>query len=286
MVNITAALVKDLRERTGAGIMECKKALVEANGGIELAIDNMRIAGLAKAIQKSSRAAAEGMILIKISQNGKYGVIVELNCETDFVAKDGDFKAFGNEVVSVALYERITDVEELKAKFEDQRTTLVAKMGENINIRRLDMLSGDVLGSYLHGTRIGVIVSASGADKNFLKHIAMHIAASKPEYLNSDDIPSDIVAREHQIQFDIAMQSGKTPEIAEKMVEGRIRKFTNEIALRGQYFVMDPSKTVGQLLDEQRVILKGFFRFEVGDGIYKTKLDFATEVAAIGKKFQ
>ncbi|NKI73198.1 elongation factor Ts [Dickeya sp. CFBP 2040] len=284
MAEITAALVKELRERTGAGMMECKKALVEANGDIELAIDNMRKSGQAKAAKKAGRVAAEGVILTKIAADGKYGVIVELNCETDFVAKDAGFKAFGEEVANAALNERITDVEVLKAKFEEQRTALVAKIGENINIRRIAVLTGDALGSYMHGARIGVMVSASGADEELIKHIAMHIAASKPEYVNAEDVPADVVAREHQIQLDIAMQSGKPREIAEKMVEGRMRKFTGEISLTGQNFVMDPNKTVGQLLKEHNASVSSFIRYEVGEGIEKAEVDFAAEVAAMSKQ--
>ncbi|GAB7264836.1 MULTISPECIES: translation elongation factor Ts [Dickeya] len=284
MAEITAALVKELRERTGAGMMECKKALVEANGDIELAIDNMRKSGQAKAAKKAGRVAAEGVILTKIAADGKYGIIVELNCETDFVAKDAGFKAFGEEVATAALNDRITDVDVLKAKFEEQRTALVAKIGENINIRRIAVLTGDALGSYMHGARIGVMVAATGADEELIKHIAMHIAASKPEYVNAEDVPADVVAREHQIQLDIAMQSGKPREIAEKMVEGRMRKFTGEISLTGQNFVMDPNKTVGQLLKEHNASVSNFIRYEVGEGIEKAEVDFAAEVAAMSKQ--
>ncbi|MGM3173909.1 translation elongation factor Ts [Dickeya lacustris] len=284
MAEITAALVKELRERTGAGMMECKKALVEANGDIELAIDNMRKSGQAKAAKKAGRVAAEGVILTKIAADGKYGIIVELNCETDFVAKDAGFKAFGEEVATAALNERITDVEVLKAKFEEQRTALVAKIGENINIRRIAVQTGDALGSYMHGARIGVMVAATGANEELIKHVAMHIAASKPEYVNADDVPADVVAREHQIQLDIAMQSGKPREIAEKMVEGRMRKFTGEISLTGQNFVMDPNKTVGQLLKEHNAAVSSFIRYEVGEGIEKAEVDFAAEVAAMSKQ--
>ncbi|WP_038907227.1 translation elongation factor Ts [Dickeya oryzae] len=284
MAEITAALVKELRERTGAGMMECKKALVEANGDIELAIDNMRKSGQAKAAKKAGRVAAEGVILTKIAADGKYGIIVELNCETDFVAKDAGFKTFGEEVATAALNERITDVDVLKAKFEEQRTALVAKIGENINIRRIAVQTGDALGSYMHGARIGVMVAATGADDELIKHIAMHIAASKPEYVNAEDVPADVVAREHQIQLDIAMQSGKPREIAEKMVEGRMRKFTGEISLTGQNFVMDPNKTVGQLLKEHNASVSNFIRYEVGEGIEKAEVDFAAEVAAMSKQ--
>ncbi|KYP97825.1 elongation factor Ts [Sodalis-like endosymbiont of Proechinophthirus fluctus] len=286
MADITATLVKELRERTGAGMMECKKALVEAQGDIELAIDNMRKSGQAKAAKKAGRVATEGVILTKIAQDGKYGVIIELNCETDFVAKDRGFKAFGDEIITAALNENITGgVEALKFKFEEKCIALMVKIGENINIRRLGVLEGDVLGSYLHGARIGVIVSATGADGELVKHVAMHIAASKPEYVNADDVPADVVARERQIQLDIAMQSGKPREIAEKMVEGRMRKFTGEISLTSQHFVMDPSKTVGQLLREHGAKVNKFIRFEVGEGIEKAKVDFAAEVAAMGKQF-
>ncbi|HDL7797647.1 TPA: elongation factor Ts [Yersinia enterocolitica] len=284
MVAITAALVKELRERTAAGMMECKKALVEANGDIELAIDNMRKSGQAKAAKKAGRIAAEGIILAKVSADGKFGVILELNCETDFVAKDAGFKAFGEEVINAALADKITDIDVLKAKFEEQRANLVAKIGENINIRRVAALDGDVLGTYLHGARIGVMVAATGADEELVKHIAMHIAASKPEYVKPEDVPAEVVAREHQIQLDIAIESGKPREIAEKMVEGRMRKFTGEVSLTGQNFVMDPSKTVGDLLKENNADVVNFIRFEVGEGIEKVETDFAAEVAAMSKQ--
>lgn len=284
MVAITAALVKELRERTAAGMMECKKALVEANGDIELAIDNMRKSGQAKAAKKAGRIAAEGIILAKVSADGKFGVILELNCETDFVAKDAGFKAFGEEVINAALADKITDIDVLKAKFEEQRANLVAKIGENINIRRVAALEGDVLGTYLHGARIGVMVAATGADEELVKHIAMHIAASKPEYVKPEDVPAEVVAREHQIQLDIAIESGKPREIAEKMVEGRMRKFTGEVSLTGQNFVMDPSKTVGYLLKENNADVVNFIRFEVGEGIEKVETDFAAEVAAMSKQ--
>lgn len=282
MADITAALVKELRERTGAGMMECKKALVEAQGDIEVAIDNMRKSGQAKAAKKAGRVAAEGVILTQI--NGNTGVIVELNCETDFVAKDAGFLAFGHDVIAAVAAERITDIEALKAKFEDQRTALVAKIGENINIRRVAVLEGDVVGSYLHGARIGVLVAAKGADEELVKHIAMHVAASKPEYVRPEDVPADVVDREHQIQLDIAMQSGKPRDIAEKMVQGRMKKFTGEVSLKGQAFVMDPAKTVDQLLKEKGADVINFIRFEVGEGIEKAESDFAAEVAAMSNQ--
>lgn len=282
MAEITAALVKELRERTGAGMMDCKKALSEANGDIELAIDNMRKSGQAKAAKKAGNVAADGVIKTKIV--GNYGVILEVNCQTDFVAKDGGFQAFADEVLEVAAAERITDVDALKAKFEEQRVALVAKIGENINIRRVAVLEGEELGSYLHGARIGVLVSAKGASEELIKQVAMHVAASKPEYVKPEDVSAEVVAREHQIQLDIAMQSGKPKEIAEKMVEGRMKKFTGEVSLTGQAFVIDPSKTVGQALKEQGADVINFIRFEVGEGIEKVESDFAAEVAAMSKQ--
>ena len=283
MSGITAALVKELRERTGAGMMECKKALVEANGDIELAIDNMRKSGQAKAAKKAGRVAAEGIILAEVAADGKFGALVELNCETDFVAKDAGFIAFGKEVMAAVLADKTDDIDALKAKFEEERTALVDKIGENINIRRVAVLEAEELGTYLHGARIGVLVSAKGANEELIKHIAMHIAASKPEYVRPEDVPADVVEHEHQIQMDIAMQSGKPREIAEKMVIGRMNKFTGEISLTGQHFVMDPSKTVGELLKENNADVINFVRFEVGEGIEKVEADFAAEVAAMSK---
>ncbi|OBX07336.1 elongation factor Ts [Gallibacterium salpingitidis] len=281
MAEITASLVKELRERTGAGMMECKKALVEANGDIELAIDNMRKSGQAKAAKKAGRVAAEGVIVIRV-QDG-YGVAVEMNCETDFVAKDAGFLGLAAKVADYALANKETDIEALKAKFEEERTALVAKIGENMNIRRVSAINGAAVGSYLHGAKIGVLVAAENADDELLKHVAMHIAASRPEYVNPSDVPAEVVAHERQIQVDIAMQSGKPREIAEKMVEGRMKKFTGEVSLTGQPFVMDPSKTVGDLLKEKGATVVNFIRLEVGEGIEKVEADFAAEVAAMSK---
>ncbi|WP_392566277.1 translation elongation factor Ts [Utexia brackfieldae] len=284
MAEVTAAMVKELRERTGAGMMECKKALVEANGDIELAIDNMRKSGQAKAAKKAGRVAAEGVIVTKIADGNKFGVILEINCETDFVAKDESFLAFSNEVAQAALDDRITDVTVLQARFEEKRAQLVAKIGENIGIRRVAEVSGDMVGAYQHGARIGVLVAASGADADTIKHVAMHIAASKPEFVNPEDVSADVVAHEREIQIDIAIQSGKPREIAEKMIEGRMRKFTGEISLTGQAFVMDPSKTVGDILKERKATVATFIRYEVGEGVEKVEVDFAAEVAAMSKQ--
>ncbi len=280
MAEITASLVKELRERTGAGMMECKKALVEANGDIELAIDNMRKSGQAKAAKKAGRVAAEGVILSRVD-NG-YGVLVEMNCETDFVAKDAGFLGLANAVADYALANKGVTIEALQAQFEEQRAALVAKIGENMNIRRVASITGDVVGSYLHGAKIGVLV-AGKADDELLKKVAMHVAASRPDYVNPEDVPAEVVAHEREIQVDIAMQSGKPREIAEKMVEGRMKKFTGEVSLTGQPFVMDPAQSVGDFLKANGATVSGFVRFEVGEGIEKVETDFAAEVAAMSK---
>ena len=280
MAEITASLVKELRERTGAGMMECKKALVEANGDIELAIDNMRKSGQAKAAKKAGRVAAEGVILSRVD-NG-YGVLVEMNCETDFVAKDAGFLGLANAVADYALANKGVTIEALQAQFEEQRAALVAKIGENMNIRRVASITGDVVGSYLHGAKIGVLV-AGKADDELLKKVAMHVAASRPDYVNPEDVPAEVVAHEREIQVDIAIQSGKPREIAEKMVEGRMKKFTGEVSLTGQPFVMDPAQSVGDFLKANGATVSGFVRFEVGEGIEKVETDFAAEVAAMSK---
>ncbi|EGP03169.1 TPA: elongation factor Ts [Pasteurella multocida] len=281
MAEITASLVKELRERTGAGMMECKKALVEANGDIELAIDNMRKSGQAKAAKKAGRVAAEGVILARIGAG--FGVLVEMNCETDFVAKDAGFLGLANEVADYALANKGVTIEALQAQFEEKRATLVAKIGENMNIRRVQFLEGDVVGSYLHGAKIGVLVAGKNADEDLLKKIAMHVAASRPEFVKPEDVSADVVAKEREIQVAIAMESGKPREIAEKMVEGRMKKFTGEVSLTGQPFVMDPAKSVGEFLKESGADVTNFVRFEVGEGIEKVESDFAAEVAAMQK---
>ena len=273
---ITAALVKELRDRTGAGMMECKKALVETNGDIELAIENMRKSGAAKAAKKAGNIAAEGAIIIKES-NG-VAVLLEVNCQTDFVAKDANFTSFASEVAEAALANKAT-VEDLQAQFEEARVALVTKIGENISIRRVEYVEGTALATYRHGERIGVV--AGEGDAETLKHIAMHVAASKPEYVNPEDVPADVVAKEKQIQIEIAMNEGKPAEIAEKMVEGRMKKFTGEVSLTGQPFVMEPKKTVAEILKEKGASVSTFVRLEVGEGIEKAEgMSFAEEVAA------
>ena len=273
---VTAALVKELRERTGAGMMDCKKALTETDGDIELAIEYMRKSGAAKAAKKAGNIAAEGTILIKEGEG--FAALLEVNCQTDFVAKDENFLAFANSVLDVAAASKVT-VADLQAKFEEARVALVAKIGENINVRRVEYIDGANLSSYRHGERIGVVV-AGEADEETLKHVAMHVAASKPEYVNPEDVPADVVEKEKAVQIDIAMNEGKPAEIAEKMVIGRMKKFTGEISLTGQAFIMEPKKSVGDILKEKGATVSNFVRLEVGEGIEKKEEDFAAEVAA------
>ncbi|WP_439236328.1 translation elongation factor Ts [Lonepinella koalarum] len=279
MAEITASLVKELRDRTGAGMMECKKALVEANGDIELAIDNMRKSGQAKAAKKAGRIAAEGVILARIGAG--FGVLVEMNCETDFVAKDAGFLGLANEVADYAVANKGISIEDLAKHFEEKRAALVAKIGENMTIRRVQFLEGTEIGSYLHGAKIGVLVAGQNASEELLKKVAMHVAASRPEFVNPEDVPAAVVAHEREIQVDIAMQSGKPREIAEKMVEGRMKKFTGEVSLTGQPFVMEPSQSVGDFLKAAGATVTNFIRLEVGEGIEKKEEDFAAEVAKI-----
>ena len=275
-MTVTAAMVKELRQRTAAGMMDCKKALVEAEGDMELAIENMRKNGQAKAAKKAGNIAAEGAIIIKVS--GNTAAIVEVNCQTDFVAMDDNFLGFANAVADAALSAKVT-IEELQAQFEEKRIALVTKIGENINVRRVEYVEGVNLASYTHGAKIGVVVAGEG-DVEALKHIAMHVAASKPEYLTPDDVPADVVANEKRIQIEMAMNEGKPEEIAEKMVTGRMRKFTGEVSLSGQAFIMEPKKTVGEVLKEKGVTVSAFVRMEVGEGIEKKSEDFAAEVEA------
>nr|WP_328798969.1 translation elongation factor Ts [Kangiella shandongensis] len=289
MMAITAALVKELRERTGAGMMECKKALVEADGNIETAIDNMRKSGQAKAAKKAGRVAAEGVILAKSS--GDTGVLVEVNSETDFVARDDSFKKFSSEVVDVALENGTADVEALNAtampsgeSVEEARANLVAKIGENITVRRVAKVDGNTLGAYVHGGRIGVLVSLEGGDEELARDVAMHVAASNPQFNTADDVDPDVINKEKEIIKAQPDMEGKPEDIVEKMMVGRIKKFVNEITLEGQNFVKDPSTTVGQLLKEKGAKVVSYTRFEVGEGIEKKEDDFASEVAAQMKK--
>jgi elongation factor Ts len=285
MATITAALVKELRERTGAGMMDCKKALTEANGDIEQAIEDMRKSGQAKAAKKAGRIAAEGIILMR--QAGSTAVMIELNSETDFVAKDAGFRAFGDKIADIALANKINDLDALKAaeyengeSIELTLTNLIAKIGENMSLRRIVLVEGDNLTTYLHGTRIGVIANLKGGDEEVAKDVAMHVAASNPQFVKPEDVSEEVVAKEREIQVDIAINSGKPKEIAEKMVEGRMKKFTGEISLTGQPFVKDPSISVADLLKQKGADAIGFVRFEVGEGIERKEEDFAAEVQA------
>ena len=281
---VTAALVKELRERTGAGMLDCKKALVETDGDIELAIENMRKSGQAKAAKKAGRIAAEGVILTKV-EAGR-ATMLELNCETDFVARDEGFLKFGNELLELAAANNINDIDALNnaelngSKVSDVRDTLVAKIGENIAPRRVINVEGETLGAYVHGNRIGVISILSGGSEELAKDIAMHIAAASPQYVKPENVPAEVVEKEKEIQIGIAMQSGKPAEIAEKMVAGRMKKFTGEVSLTGQAFVKDPSMSVAELLKNNNADVVNFVRFEVGEGIEKKTEDFAAEVAA------
>ena len=281
---VTAALVKELRERTGAGMLDCKKALVETDGDIELSIENMRKSGQAKAAKKAGRIAAEGIIMTKVGDG--VATMMEINSETDFVARDEGFLAFANKLVDVAAASKINDMDALNSAeidgvtVADARNTLVAKIGENISPRRVLTVEGDNLGAYVHGGRIGVIAILNGGDEDLAKDIAMHVAAASPQFVKPDDVPAEVVAKEKEIQLEIAVQSGKPAEIAEKMVTGRMKKFTGEISLTGQPFVKDPSTSVGDLLKSKGADVVNFVRFEVGEGIEKKEEDFAAEVAA------
>ncbi|NCB58147.1 MAG: elongation factor Ts [Gammaproteobacteria bacterium] len=285
MADITAAMVKELRERTAAGMMDCKKALTEANGDIELAIENMRKSGQAKAAKKAGRIAAEGIIIARSA--GNVAVMLELNCETDFVAKDASFRALGEKVAEIALAGKIADLEVLKntdfGNGESVQVTLnnlIAKIGENMNLRRIVIAEGDNLATYIHGSRIGVITKLVGGDADLAKDLAMHVAANSPQFVKPEDVSAEVVAKEREIQVDIAINSGKPKEIAEKMVEGRMKKFTGDISLTGQPFVKDPSVIVADLLKQKGADVQDFIRFEVGEGIEKQETDFAAEVQA------
>lgn len=282
MVNVTADLVKALRARTAAGVIDCKKALLESNGSIDLAIENMRKSGEIKAAKKAGNISAEGIIKTKIQ--GSFGMMLEVNCQTDFVAKDIAFQELVSKALNVAIEEKITNINELKKRCEEERVALVSKIGENINIRRMAFLEGEVVASYVHGSRIGVLISANGDNEELLKQISMHVAACNPEFIKPDNIPDDILEKEYQIQLEIAMKSGKPKGIAEKMVAGRMKKFTSDLSLVGQPFVIDPLKTVGQVLKEYHTNVTDFIRFEVGEGIKKSKINFANEVLEISNK--
>lgn len=285
-MKITAGLVKELRALTGAGMMDCKKALQEADGDLDTAVDNLRKSGAAKAAKKAGRIAAEGLIGHQI--NDTAGVLVEVNCETDFVARNPDFIDFVNTISQIALREKINDLDALKAaayadgKTVDQfRESLIATLGENINIRRLAYIEAQgQLAVYLHGQRIGVLVDVQGGDEALAKDLAMHVAASHPVVVKPEDVPEAQINREKEIFKAQALESGKPEEIIEKMITGRLRKFVDEVSLLGQAFVKDPNTKVGDLLKSASANVVTFVRYEVGEGIEKQADDFVAEVMA------
>lgn len=287
MAEITAALVKELRERTGSGMMECKRALQETSGDIEAAVELMRKAGQAKADKKASRVAAEGLIVIKPAAGAV--AMVEVNCETDFVTKNDDFRDFAAAVAEVVLREGPADPDALLAavmangqSVEQNRRECIARIGENINVRRGVRLttSTGVLGSYLHGTRIGVLVELEGGDAELAKDIAMHVAASRPLCVSSDQVPAELIAKEKEIYAARAVAEGKPADKIDKIVEGRLRKYFEEVTLLDQPFVKDPEQSVAKLLQSRQARVVRFERFELGEGIEKKSSDFAAEVAA------
>lgn len=286
---ISASMVKELRERTGSGMMECKKALVEANGDMELAIENMRKAGLAKADKKSGRIAAEGIIGVKVSDDGKTVAMVDVNCETDFVAKAEDFVGFVNDLTKAILTQTVASDDDLLATklangqtVDETRRNLIAKLGENITVRRFQKYQTDAGGTacYLHGNKIGVIVELTAANPELGKDIAMHIAASKPICVSDDQVSAETIEKEKDIFRAQAAESGKPADIIEKMVAGRISKFFAEITLLGQPFIKDDKLSVGKLVSSKGNNVVRFARFEVGEGIEKKEENFAEEVMA------
>ena len=284
-MNITAEMVKQLRERTGAGMMECKKALVESGGDLDAAGELMRKQGLAKADKKSARIAAEGVVVIERAAHA--AAMVEVNCETDFVAREHDFRAFSSAVAAQALAGRPADLEALLASnlgtetVDARRRALVAKIGENIGVRRFTVLeSPQHLGAYTHGTRIGALVALKGGTAELAHNLAMHVAASNPKYLSVQQVPHEVMAKEREILTEQAQGEGKPPEIVAKMVEGRLRKSLGEVTLLGQPFVKDPDVTVEKLLKSAGAQVLAFERFEVGAGIEKKQENFVAEVMA------
>lgn len=284
MATISAAMVKELRERTGLGMMDCKKALVEADGDLERAIEDLRKASGLKAAKKAGRTAAEGVVLTRVSDDAKTGVVVEINSETDFVARDDNFLAFANDVLQQAFERGEQDVEKLMADgLEQAREALVQKIGENINVRRVAVVEAadGAVGSYVHSnSRIASLVGLKGGDADLARDVAMHVAAASPMVVRGADMPQDVLDKEKEIYAAQAQESGKPPEIVEKMIEGRLRKFVAELSLVDQPFVKDPDSKVSDLLKKAGADVVGFVRFEVGEGIEKEVVDFAEEVAA------
>ena len=290
MANITAGMVKELRERTGLGMMDCKKALVEADGDMEKAIDDLRKASGLKAAKKAGRVAADGTVLTKISEDGNFGVILEVNSETDFVARDENFLNFANKVLEKAFDTREIDVEALMAgDLENAREALVQKIGENISVRRVaqigfENVNDGIVETYIHSNnRIAVLVAIKGGDASLAKDIAMHVAAVNPIVVRAEDVPKELLAKESEIYSAQARESGKPEEIIEKMIQGRLRKYVAEVSLLDQPFVKDGEVSVGALLKKAGADVLSFIRYEVGEGIEKEEVDFAAEVAAAAK---
>jgi len=287
MANITASMVKELRERTGLGMMDCKKALVAAEGNIEKAIEDLRKNSALKAEKKSSRIAAEGIVLTKIAEDGNYGVVIEVNSETDFAARDENFLGFAQDALELAFCNSDAGVGSLLAKgLEAERQALVQKIGENINLRRVDRLKFEnadegIVESYVHSNnKIAVLLTLRGGDEAIARDIAMHVAAINPMVIRAEDVPEDVLTRESEIYSVQARETGKPEEIVEKMIGGRLRKFITEVTLLEQPFVKDPDTKISDLLREAGADIVNFVRYEVGEGIDKEELDFAKEVAA------
>lgn len=291
MAEITAGMVKELRELTGLGMMECKRALSESGGDLKAAEDLLRIRSGAKASKAAGRIAAEGVVAAHVSTDGKAGALVEVNCETDFVAKNEDFVALAKQVAALVVQHSFTGVEALLATslpngdtLEDARKALVMKLGENISVRRFVRFDAQgQLAQYLHGSKIGVMVDLVGGDEALGRDLAMHIAASRPVCVSKEDVPAELLAKEREIYTAQAAESGKPADIVARMVEGRIVKYLAEVTLQGQPFVKDPDQTVEKLLQARKATVQRFHMFIVGEGIEKKKVeDFAAEVAAAG----
>jgi len=282
MAAVTASMVKELRERTSLGMMECKKALKEADGDIELAIENLRKASGLKAAKKADRTAADGVVAVKVAEDGSYGIAVEVNSETDFAAREPNFAGFVQTVVDAAFAAKQADVAVLMAgELETAREALVQKIGENIGVRRISLVEGGVVGSYLHSNnRIAVLTQLEGGSVELARDVAMHIAAVNPQVVSPDDMPAEQVEKEKEIIKAQPDMEGKPAEIVEKMMGGRIKKFLKENSLLEQPFVKNPDVTVGQLAKDGGAAVQTFVRFEVGEGIEVVESDFAAEVAA------
>jgi len=283
MANITAALVKELRERTSLGMMECKNALVEADGDIDQAIELLRKASGMKAAKKAGRTAAEGVVLVKIASDNSAGVMVEVNSETDFAAKEQNFTNFAKQVLDAVFESKESDVSKLmEGDLEEARLGLVQKIGENITVRRAAVIAeeGLTVGSYVHSNnKIAVLVSLRGGDEELAKDVAMHVAAVNPMVVNAEEVPADVLSKESEIYTAQAAESGKPADIVEKMVSGRLRKFIEEVTLTEQAFVRDPDIKVGKLVKDDNAEIVSFIRYEVGEGIEVAVVDFAAEVA-------